>query len=103
MLRRENIESAQLADEGLVASRRPLLWMGIFALVVVGVVVSVFSIDSFARALGVPLRPLPELLPGEPTRLRPALAACTAVLSGPRGAHGAGNCRCAGPHCQRQY
>jgi hypothetical protein len=44
----------------------------------VGVVVTVVSIDSFCRGLGVPPHPLPEPVPGEPTRYRPA----TAVLEG---------------------
>jgi len=39
-----------------------------------GVVVAAISIDSFHRALGLPLEPLPEPLPGEPTRERPACA-----------------------------
>ena len=33
----------------------------------VGVVVAVFSIDEFHRALGLPIEPLPEPLPGEPS------------------------------------
>jgi alkylhydroperoxidase family enzyme len=37
-----------------------------------GVVVGVLSIDRFARALGIPPRPLPAALPGEPSRRRPA-------------------------------
>jgi len=37
----------------------------------VGVVVTVVSIDSFCRGLGVPLHPLPEPEPGEPSRRRP--------------------------------
>lgn len=40
----------------------------------VGVVVTVVSIDSFCRGLGVPPHPLPEPAPGEPTRYRPAAA-----------------------------
>ncbi len=44
----------------------------------VGVVVTVVSIDSFCRGLGVPPHPLPEPVPGEPSRYRPA----TAVLEG---------------------
>ncbi len=40
----------------------------------VGVVVTVVSIDSFCRGLGVPLHPLPAPLAGEPTRYRPASA-----------------------------
>ena len=38
---------------------------------VVGVVVTVLSVDRFCRALGVPLRPLPAALPGDPSRRRP--------------------------------
>jgi alkylhydroperoxidase family enzyme len=38
----------------------------------VGVVVTLVSIDSFCRGLGVPPHPLPEPLPGEPSRYRPA-------------------------------
>lgn len=38
----------------------------------VGVVVAVFSIDEFQRALGLPVEALPEPVPGEPTRYRPA-------------------------------
>lgn len=40
-----------------------------------GIVVMVFSIDEFHRALGLPFEPLPEAEPGEPTRYRPARAA----------------------------
>lgn len=40
----------------------------------IGVVVTVVSIDAFCRALGVPLHPLPEPLPGAPTRYRPTQA-----------------------------
>jgi len=40
----------------------------------VGVVVTVVSIDSFCRGLGVSPHPLPEPVPGEPTRYRPAAA-----------------------------
>jgi len=40
----------------------------------VGVVVTVISIDAFCRALGVPLHPLPAPLPGEPSRYRPPQA-----------------------------
>jgi len=36
-----------------------------------GVVVAVVSIDAFCRGLGVPPHPLPEPLPGEPSRYRP--------------------------------
>lgn len=39
----------------------------------VGVVVAVFSIDEFNRALGVPVEPLPEPKPGEPSGYRPAV------------------------------
>jgi hypothetical protein len=41
-----------------------------------GVVVTVFSIDEFNRGLGLPAEPLPEPMPmpGEPNRYRPALA-----------------------------
>ncbi|MBX3707190.1 MAG: hypothetical protein KF911_11230 [Pseudomonadales bacterium] len=38
----------------------------------VGVVVAVFSIDEFHRALGLPLEPLPAPLPGAISRYRPA-------------------------------
>lgn len=41
----------------------------------VSVVVSVFCIDSFHRALGLALEPLPEPKPGEPSRYRPPGAA----------------------------
>ncbi len=37
----------------------------------VGVVVTVVSIDAFCRGLGVPLHPLPESQAGEPSRRRP--------------------------------
>ena len=37
-----------------------------------GVVVHVWSIDEFHRALDVELEPLPDPIPGEPTRVRPA-------------------------------
>jgi alkylhydroperoxidase family enzyme len=40
----------------------------------VAVVTMVAGIDFFAQALGVPPRPLPEPLAGEPTRYRPAAA-----------------------------
>lgn len=36
-----------------------------------GISVTVFSIDEFNRALGLPLEPLPDALPGEPDHLRP--------------------------------
>jgi len=39
---------------------------------IIGVVVSVMSIDTFQRGLGLPPEPLPEPLPGEPSRRRPA-------------------------------
>jgi hypothetical protein len=39
-----------------------------------GVAVTVFSIDEFNRALGLPLEPLPEPQPGEPEHYRPAQA-----------------------------
>lgn len=38
---------------------------------IIGVVCSTVSIDSFARAAGLPLRALPSPTPGEPTRVRP--------------------------------
>ena len=41
----------------------------------VAVVVHALSIDEFHRALGLEPEPLPEPLPGEPSRVRPALAA----------------------------
>jgi alkylhydroperoxidase family enzyme len=41
---------------------------------IVGVVVSVVSIDALCRGLGVPPHPLPEPLPGEPSRRRPPQA-----------------------------
>lgn len=41
----------------------------------VGVAVTVFSIDEFNRALGLPLEPLPQPLTGTPDEYRPALAA----------------------------
>jgi hypothetical protein len=37
----------------------------------IGVVVTVVSIDSFCRGIGVPVHPLPEPVPGEPSRRRP--------------------------------
>lgn len=40
----------------------------------IGVLVVVVSIDDFHRGLGVPLEPLPEPKPGEPTRYRPGQA-----------------------------
>ena len=39
----------------------------------VGIVVNVFSIDEFHRALGLPPEPLPEPEPGEPDNYRPPL------------------------------
>ena len=39
-----------------------------------GIAVTVFSIDEFNRALGLPLEPLPEPRPGEPDHYRPELA-----------------------------
>jgi hypothetical protein len=39
---------------------------------IVAVVVTVVGMDTFARALGGALSPLPEPMPGEPSRLRPA-------------------------------
>jgi len=36
-----------------------------------GVIVTVFSMDSFCRGIGVPPRPLPEAESGEPSRYRP--------------------------------
>ena len=41
---------------------------------IVDVVVTVVSIDSFCRGLGVPLHPLPEPEPGEPSYYRPPTA-----------------------------
>lgn len=41
---------------------------------IIDVVVTVVSIDSFCRGIGVPLHPLPEPEPGEPSRYRPATA-----------------------------
>lgn len=38
----------------------------------IGVIVTVFSIDSFCRGLGVPLHPLPDPVPGAPSGYRPA-------------------------------
>jgi hypothetical protein len=40
----------------------------------IGVVVTVFSIDSFCRGIGVPPHPLPEPVAGAPTGYRPAAA-----------------------------
>jgi len=41
---------------------------------ILGVVVTLVSIDAVCRGLGLPLHPLPEPLPGEPSRYRPAQA-----------------------------
>jgi alkylhydroperoxidase family enzyme len=41
---------------------------------IIGVVVTVVSIDSFCRGLGVPSQPLPGPEPGEPSRRRPPAA-----------------------------
>jgi hypothetical protein len=41
---------------------------------IIDVVVAVVSIDSFCRGIGVPLHPLPEPEPGEPSCYRPATA-----------------------------
>lgn len=41
---------------------------------IVDVIVTVVSIDSFCRGIGVPLHPLPEPEPGEPSHYRPATA-----------------------------
>ena len=38
---------------------------------IVGVVATMTGLDTFSYAIGQPLRPLPEPLPGEPTRRRP--------------------------------
>ncbi len=40
-----------------------------------GLVVALASIDGFHRALGVPLEPLPQPVPGNPSRYRPPTAA----------------------------
>jgi hypothetical protein len=39
---------------------------------IIGVVVTLVSIDSFCRGLGLPPHPLPEPVPGEPSHYRPA-------------------------------
>jgi len=39
----------------------------------VGIAVTVFSIDEFNRALGLPVEPLPEPIAGEPDHYRPAI------------------------------
>ncbi len=57
----------------------------------VGVVVTVVSIDSFCRAVGMPLHPLPDAQPGEPTRRRPESARAEAAwvpMIPPNGAQG---------------
>ncbi len=41
---------------------------------IISEVVAIVSIDSFCWGLGVPLHPLPEPHPGEPSRYRPAAA-----------------------------
>ncbi|PWT85863.1 MAG: hypothetical protein C5B56_13365 [Proteobacteria bacterium] len=41
---------------------------------IVGVVVTTITIDTFCRAIGVSLHPLPQPLPGEPHRRRPRTA-----------------------------
>ncbi len=41
---------------------------------IVGVVATIVSIDTFCRAIGVPLHPLPEPVAGEPHRRRPRTA-----------------------------
>jgi len=41
---------------------------------IVGVVATATALDTFDHALGLPLRPLPQPQPGEPTRKRPANA-----------------------------
>ena len=41
----------------------------------IGVIVTVVSIDSFCRGLGVPPHPLPEPVEGEPSRRRPSTVA----------------------------
>ncbi len=40
----------------------------------IGLVVTVVSIDGFHRGLGIPVQPLPEPVPGEPSRRRPPSA-----------------------------
>ena len=42
----------------------------------VGIAVTVLSIDEFNRALGLPLEPLPASLPGKPSNHRPAVTEC---------------------------
>jgi hypothetical protein len=41
---------------------------------VTGVAVTAIAVDVFCRAIGVPLHPLPEPVPGEPNRRRPVTA-----------------------------
>ena len=41
---------------------------------IVGIVSRIVDLDVFARGIGVPLRPLPEAQPGEPSRKRPETA-----------------------------
>ncbi|NNE83849.1 MAG: hypothetical protein HKN28_07745 [Alphaproteobacteria bacterium] len=41
---------------------------------IVGLVARATNIDIFARGIGVPLRPLPAAMPGEPSRVRPGVA-----------------------------
>jgi len=41
---------------------------------IVGIVSRITSVDVFARGIGVPLRPLPEAQPGQPSRDRPEAA-----------------------------
>jgi hypothetical protein len=38
---------------------------------IVGLVATITALDTFAKAMGKPLRPLPQALPGEPARRRP--------------------------------
>jgi hypothetical protein len=40
----------------------------------IGVIVTVFSIDSFCRGIGVPPHPLPDPIGGQPSAYRPSLA-----------------------------
>ena len=58
---------------------------------IIGVVCSTVSIDTFARAAGLPLRELPSPKPGEPTRIRPHNAKpgwCMGVVDWPRRCRG---------------
>src|SRR5207244_2718248 len=41
---------------------------------IIGIVVTVFSIDSFCRGIGVPLHALPDAVDGAPSLYRPAAA-----------------------------